>query len=238
MAPGIVPAGNRPYTNSLETPSRARRGCSPAPSLASLAQPLHDLPQSSWRLSQLPSSIYPVTNQTGGGTTRKQIADLAWQWSTRAVLGIVRESGSQVVDRSVLPDRPDLLLKITGTNAMAGLQAAVALKHAARKLSLDYVRYAREDGHSWRDIGIALGFSDDPEAGISAPEAAYDYAAGTTPAWRSFVWVCLQYRATIIDHGPEAGHPADCEQGHADDCTRLAAAVAAWTASWDDGASQ
>jgi hypothetical protein len=179
-----------------------------------------------------------VANQSSGGATPKQIADLARQWSTRAVLGIVRESGGQVVDRSAFPDRPDLLLKITGTNAMAGLKAAVALKHAAQKLSLDYVRYAREDGHSWQDIGIALGFSDDLEARISAAVAAYDYAAGTTPAWRSFAWACLQCRATIIDHGPEAGHPADCEQGHTDDCPRLAAAVAAYTASQDDEADQ
>jgi hypothetical protein len=179
-----------------------------------------------------------VTNQESNRTARAQIADLARQWSTRAVLGIVRESGGQVVDRSAFPDRPDLLLKITGTNAMAGLQAVVALKHAARKLSLDYVRYAREDGHSWQDIGIALGFSDDPEAGISAAEAAYNYAAGTTPAWRSFAWVCLQCRATIIDRSPDVGHPADCEEGHTDDCPRLAAAVAAYTASWNDEADQ
>jgi hypothetical protein len=138
----------------------------------------------------------------------------------------------------VFPDRPDLNLKITGTNAMAGVQAAVALKHAARKLSLDYVRHAREDGHSWQDIGVALGFSEDPEAGISAAEAAYTYAAGTTPAWHSFVWVCPQCRATIIDRGPEAGHPVDCEEGHADGCSRLAAAVTVWTASWDHEADQ
>jgi hypothetical protein len=179
-----------------------------------------------------------VTNQPSDGTTRKQIAGLARQWSTRAVLGIVRESGGQVVDRPVFPDRPDLLLKITGTNAIAGLQAAIALKQAARKLAIDYVRYAREDGHSWHDIGIALGFSDDPEAGISVAESAYACAAGITPAWRSFAWVCLQCRATIIDHGPEVSHPADSEQGHTDDCTRLAAAVAAWTASRDDEAGQ
>lgn len=179
-----------------------------------------------------------MANQASSGTTRSQVADLARQWATRAVLGIARESGGRVVNRPAFPDRPDLNLTITGTNAMVGLQAAIALKHAARKLSLDYVRHAREDRHSWQDIGIALGFSDDPEAGISAAEAAYTYAAGTTPAWRSFAWVCLQCRATIIDHGPEAGHPADCEQGHADDCTRLAAAVAAWTALWDNEASQ
>jgi hypothetical protein len=179
-----------------------------------------------------------VANQASSETTRSQVADLARQWATRAVLGIARESGGRVVNRPAFPDRPDLNLKITGTTAMAGLQAAVALKHAARKLSLDYVRYAREDGHSWQDIGITLGFSDGSEAGISAAEAAYTYAAGTSPAWHSFAWVCPQCRATIIDRGPEAGHPADCEEGHADGCLRLGAAVTVWTASWDDEADQ
>jgi hypothetical protein len=179
-----------------------------------------------------------VTDQESSRTIRDQIADLTRQWATRAVLGIVRESGSQLVDRPAFRDRPDLDLKITGANPIAGLQAAVGLKHAARKLSLDYVRYAREDGNTWQDIGVVLGFSDDPEAGLSAAEAAYGYAAGTSPAWRSFVWVCLHCRATIIDRGPDVGQPADCEEGHTDDCPRLAAAIAAYTALWDDEADQ
>jgi hypothetical protein len=189
-------------------------------------------------LSQLPSSIYLVTDQAISATNRRQIADLARQWAARAVLGIVRESGGQVVDRPVFRDRPDLDLKVTGANPMAGLQAAAGLRHAARTLTLDYVRYAREDGQSWQDIGIALGFSDDPDSAMSAAETAYHYAAGSTPTWRSFAWTCLQCRATIIDRGPDVGHPADCEEGHTDGCTRLAAAVAAWTASWDDEADQ
>jgi len=180
-----------------------------------------------------------VTNQAPDRTVRQYAADLARQWAARAVLGIVRDSGGQVVERPVFRDRSDLDLKVTGADPMAGLRAATGLKQASRKLSLDYVRYVREDGHSWHDIGVALGFSDDTELGISAAEAAYDYAAGTAmSAWRSFAWVCQHCRATIIDHGPEAGHPADCEEGHADGCTRLAAAVAVWAALWDDEADQ
>jgi hypothetical protein len=149
------------------------------------------------------------------------------------VLGIVRESGGQVVHRSMFRDRPDLNLRVPGAEPMAGLRAATALKMATRELLLDYVRDAREDGYTWRDIGVGLGFSDDPDSGVSAAEAAYEFAAGTTSAWRSFAWTCRHCHATIIDRGPEAGHPADCEDGHADDCARLASAIAAWAALWD-----
>jgi hypothetical protein len=189
-------------------------------------------------LSQLPSSIYLVTNQEHARNARRQAADLARQWATRAMLGIVRESGGQLVDRPAFSERAGLDLKVTGANPIAGLQAAAGLRQAVQVLSLDYMGYARQDGNSWQDIGFALGFSDDPEPGLSAAEAAYRYAAGTTPTWRSFAWVCLQCRATIIDRGPDVGHPADCEEGHADDCTRLAATVAAYAAYWDDEAHQ
>jgi hypothetical protein len=153
---------------------------------------------------------------------------------TRAVLGIVRESGGQVVHRSVFGDRPDLNLRVTGAEPMAGLRAATALKMATRRLLLDYIRYAREDDYSWQDIGVGLGYSDDPDTGVSAALEAYNFAAGTMSAWRSFAWTCQHCHATIIDRGPEAGHPTDCEDGHAHGCTRLAAAVATWNASWDD----
>jgi hypothetical protein len=175
-----------------------------------------------------------VTNQVYGGAPGTQAADLGRQWAARAVLGIARESGGQIVHRPVFRDRPDLNLKLTAAEPMAGLRAATVLKWATRQLLLDYVRYAREDGHPWRDIGVGLGYSDDPGSGISAAEAAYDFAAGTISAWRSFAWTCQHCRATIIDRGPEAGHPAECEDGHADGCGRLAAEVAAWTATWDE----
>jgi len=168
------------------------------------------------------------------GAPRPQAADLARQWAARAVLGIAGESGGQVVHRPVFRDRPDLNLKLTTAEPMAGLRAAAGLKQATRQLLLDYVRYAREDSHPWRDIGLGLGYSDDPDSGISAADAAYDFAAGTMSAWRSFAWTCQHCRATIIDRGPEAGHPADCEEGHTDDCARLAAEVTAWTAIWDE----
>ena len=98
------------------------------------------------------------------------------------------------------------------------------------------VRRAREYGHSWRDIGTALGLDGASGDGLSAAEAAYNQVAGE-PAFRarSFAWVCPGCRATVIDRGPEAGRPEDCEEGHAEGCIRLAATVATWNAQWNAG---
>jgi hypothetical protein len=68
-------------------------------------------------------------------------------------------------------------------------------------------------------------------------EAAYTYAAGrpdTEAPWRprSFTWRCQSCEQAINDRGLTAG-PADDELGHAEDCSRLAGAVADWDASWE-----
>jgi hypothetical protein len=130
--------------------------------------------------------------------------------------------------------RPDLDSTVTDVEPIAGLRAAASLKHAARRLALEYVRQAREANDSWHDIGVALGFGRLTESGLSAAGAAYEYASAGPNAWsRSFLWACPACQGTVIDFGPEAGNPEDQEQGHADDCPRLAAAVTAWNASWD-----
>ena len=49
---------------------------------------------------------------------------------------------------------------------------------------------------------------------------------------RSFLWRCASCEQVISDHGLIAG-PADNEPGHADDCGRLATAVAEWDAGWE-----
>jgi len=103
-----------------------------------------------------------------------------------------------------------------------------------RRLVLDYARQARKEGHSWQEIGVALGFTAVADSGASVADAAYDYAAGTIGFGRaSFAWVCSACRSTVIDRSPQAGHPANTEEGHADGCGRLAAEIAVWNASWD-----
>jgi hypothetical protein len=46
------------------------------------------------------------------------------------------------------------------------------------------------------------------------------------------VWRCLSCDQAISDRGLIAG-PADNEIGHADNCDRLAAAVAEWDTGWE-----
>ncbi len=130
--------------------------------------------------------------------------------------------------------RPDLGSTVTDVEPLAGLQAAASLKHAARRLALEYVRQAREANDSWHDIGVALGFGHLAKSGSSVAGAAYDYASAGPNSWsRSFLWACPACQGTVVDFGPEAGNPEDQEHGHAADCPRLAAAVTAWNASWD-----
>jgi hypothetical protein len=132
-------------------------------------------------------------------------------------------------------DEPALSRGTADAEPLSGLAATAQLKFAVRRLTVEYARLAREAGHSWRDIGFALGLKDMADMGVDAADVAYEHLAGAPSSWRpAFAWVCPVCRGTVLDHGPQAGHPADREDGHADGCPRLAAAVTAWHAAWDD----
>lgn len=165
---------------------------------------------------------------------REKAADLARQWARRAITAMIEASGGKTVTRPMFRGRLDLDSTVADVEPLAGLQAATGLKHAARRLALEYVRQAREANDSWQDIGVALGFGRSAESDFSVAGAAYDYAAGGPDAWsRSFPRVCPACQGTVVDYGPEAGSPEDQELGHAADCPRLAAALTTWNASWD-----
>ena len=71
-----------------------------------------------------------------------------------------------------------------------------------------------------------------PRRGSSVAEAAWEYAAGR-PAHLGgqpgvFRWVCPDCGEVVSDRGPGERSPAEDEQGHAEGCHRLAAAVAEW----------
>jgi hypothetical protein len=181
-----------------------------------------------------------VTHPVSSEALPDKARDLARQWARRAVLGIVHESGGRIVARPVFRSQPDLDLTVADADAISGLEAATKLTSAVRRLILDYARHAREDGRSWREIGLAIGLGNVADAGGDVADAAYDDLAGTPAfAQSAFAWVCPACRNTVIDRGPQAGHPADCEDGHADGCPRLAAAVDAWNAArGDEGGHQ
>jgi hypothetical protein len=154
---------------------------------------------------------------------------------------MVREAGGCIIARPVFRDRPDLDMTVAEPEPLPGMQMARHVEHAAHRLAGDYVRQAREDGHTWPEIGAALNLAADAERRSMSPaEAAYDYAAGDPGSeyarryGRSVTWSCPACRAVISDRGPQAGSPADTERGHTDGCERLAATQNAYDAEWDE----
>lgn len=128
---------------------------------------------------------------------------------------------------------------------LTGVRAAQLLRTVAEAQMGEYARAARAGGRSWDEIGEALGLpayefrsraeeafawlvegrEPDPE-----PNALPSFRTPTT--W----WRCGACDQQVTDHGPYGGsHPDDNETGHAPDCARRRAAIAAWKAhtGWD-----
>ncbi len=162
-------------------------------------------------------------------------ADRADQWTRRAILDMVRESGGHISERPIYlgssVSRPD-------AEPMAALGTIRHVEAAARHNARRYIRDAREAGHGWHDIGAVLGMTGGTGYGETVAEAAYTYPAGDLDSayardyGRSFTWTCPSCDAAIHDRGPYSG-PANDKEGHARDCSRLAAAVAEREAQWE-----
>lgn len=151
------------------------------------------------------------------------------------VLRMARAAGTHVHEREIAPGYG---ITAPDTEPLAGIGFALMLTDAARHEIHRYVRRAREDGAYWRQIGTALRLQHEAEeGGGDLGEVAFEYAAGP-PAQRFdrlwFHWRCPSCQQTITDYGPYNGHPDDDEHGHAENCQRRAAAVAAYEARWDD----
>ncbi len=156
----------------------------------------------------------------------------------RAMLDLARAVGAQTITRSAFRGSHATMPDV---DPLVGLTASRRLELAAREHAAGYVRAAREAGRSWQDIGTALGLvsgGDAQQAGETVAEAAFTYAAGhpdTETArryGRSVTWTCGSCDAAISDHGLCNG-PAEDERGHAANCPRLAATIAAWDAEWE-----
>ncbi len=156
----------------------------------------------------------------------------------RALIGLARDRGAEFITRQAYRGSD---MTVRDLEPLAGALAARDVELGARHAARDYIRQAREAGHSWDQIGHALGMApnaDADQAGLTVAEAAYTYAAGSPHTetavryGRSFIWRCRSCDQAISDRGLIAG-PADDELGHAEDCPRLAAAIAEWDAGWE-----
>jgi hypothetical protein len=154
----------------------------------------------------------------------------------RAIISLARDRGAELTSRPIVPGSG---LTIRDPPPLDGARAARDIELGARHAARDYIRAARESGHTWDQIGHALGLAPDTNrTEESVAEAAYTYTAGSPRTdtairyGRSFLWRCRSCDQAISDRGLIAG-PADNEPGHAGDCPRLAAAIAEWNADWE-----
>ncbi len=171
-------------------------------------------------------------------TQRPTIGQEAGRAVSAAVVRITRETGTEIRSRKAWPDA---YFDTQYPEPAAGIRIALALKSAATQQVRDAVKYAREEGLTWVQIGEALGLAEvAEERGAWIADLAFDYyAVGDVSGWGtpSLPWRCFNCGELISDRGPSGGHPEDDEPGHKAGCTRLAALVAAWkrrNAEWDE----
>jgi hypothetical protein len=119
--------------------------------------------------------------------------------------------------------------------AVAELKALVALRDGIRGALYQPVAAARGEGLTWTDIADLLEIPDD---GGNRAERAYDTVVDRSGDWglsgASLGYTCDACQGSIIDHGPFESHPEDNETGHAADCARFAAEIAAWRARYPE----
>ena len=131
----------------------------------------------------------------------------------------------------------------------AGIRAALLVRQVAAGQLYQQANEARAVGWSWEEIGEALELPG-TEVGADRPrgEAAFEWlieGREPEPLDRDGVrlfrqsaasWRCGSCGAQVIDRGPFESHPDDNESGHAEDCPRHRAAIAAWRAAtgWEE----
>ncbi len=165
--------------------------------------------------------------------------DAARETVRRETFRLATDAGAQVITRPMFRSEPEPTVR--DVEPLEGARAARDLEIAARGAARDYIRQAREAGHGWDQIAQALGLvpgRDADQQGATPADTAYTYAAGrpdTEAPWepRYFGWTCRSCDQHISDRGLIQG-PADDEPGHAENCPRLTAAIAAWHAAWAD----
>lgn len=151
-----------------------------------------------------------------------------------SIRGMCREAGVTFTARPVIRSEPHGPAT-PEPEPLAAIEAAADLGRAATRAVSDHTRTAREDGRSWKEIGVAMGFADRPSLRASpVADRAFLAVASNLGNGMGFGWTCPSCLGVITDRGPEAGWPADAEHGHADGCKRLAETMRAYDASWGE----
>jgi hypothetical protein len=150
-----------------------------------------------------------------------------------AIIRIVRDRGGEVAERTIYGGTAatDMTVPEPGPPLVA-IRAARLAEHAARAAVERHVKYARQDGRTWKDIGEAMGFTSHPGEPPIAESAFRVVAPGTSDYNLIVGWVCPSCRQVVRDYGPYEANPAEAERGHGDGCARLAAAVAEYKRQW------
>ncbi len=171
----------------------------------------------------------------GAGDAHPTVAQEAGTAVTAAAVRLACTAGAPVVHA---PPWPGASFTEEQPGPGAGIRIALALERAARAGVRVFIARAREAGMSWHEVGEALGVAGLARARGSGPgEAAWQYAA-ERPARLSgrpgeFRWACPDCGEVVSDRAPGGRSPAGDEQGHAEGCHRLAAAVPEWLAPGD-----
>jgi hypothetical protein len=177
-----------------------------------------------------------MTTSQPDPAARNRVIDAARAAARSTIARFALDQGAEITSRPAFrgSDRT-----VKDVEPIAGVRAAYEIELATRGVSRDYIRYAREAGHTWHDIGLAMNLAPGRDTGAeSIGEAAFSYAAGSSDTdsarryGRSVAWTCKSCDQHISDHGLCNG-PADDERGHADECRRLAATIARWDAAWE-----
>lgn len=135
-----------------------------------------------------------------------------------------------LTQREIAPGR--IAIKHTQpTSYVAGIEAARKVEQRARHLVVEYAHKARGEGVTWAELALVLGIEVDPElynepAADAFREIAHTPSRQFDRVWTG--WTCASCAQRITDYGPYNGHPDDNEGGHADDCARHAAEIAAY----------
>jgi hypothetical protein len=178
-----------------------------------------------------------MTDQTDDASRQDAISDAAsnayWRmW--QAAIEIAEAGGAEVRER---PMFPGAISVSRYAEPLAGIRAAQVLADSAARIRREYTQHARAEGTGWQQVGQALGLGQgaDGTSGYDLAVAAFEHFEGEPDLWHqsNFCYHCGSCGEWITDRGPYNSHPEDNESGHAGNCARFAAELAAWQTERD-----